>query len=253
MARYVQTQLAGGVAPDGTRVVSAENLAATWAPRVAIPAEPGGPPVLNAMLSRLRPGLVRRRVPGAAAAQPRRHRLRLHVRDRLPAGGGPRPRRADERGAGGDGLLLHPGRPVPPPGAAVRPAAGDRPVAAGAPRRTSPPRPPRSWPSWGRSTPPPSRRTWGATRTRRWARSPWRCGAGGCSSTRASSGSSCGRWRGRRPPSCSTTARGSRPTDTVTFRAGADGRPTMVLALSAAGEGLTYTFEPVAPAATPTP
>ena len=48
MARYVQTQLAGGVAPDGTRVVSAENLAMTWAPRVAIPPEPGGPPVLNA-------------------------------------------------------------------------------------------------------------------------------------------------------------------------------------------------------------
>lgn len=32
MARYVQTELAGGVAPNGTRVVSAEQLAETWAP-----------------------------------------------------------------------------------------------------------------------------------------------------------------------------------------------------------------------------
>src|SRR5688500_14884489 len=36
-------ELADGVAPDGTRVVSAENLARTRAPRVAIPPEPGGP------------------------------------------------------------------------------------------------------------------------------------------------------------------------------------------------------------------
>jgi CubicO group peptidase (beta-lactamase class C family) len=45
MARYLQTQLAGGVAPDGTRVVSAENLLRTRAPRVAIPAPPGLPPL----------------------------------------------------------------------------------------------------------------------------------------------------------------------------------------------------------------
>ena len=29
MARFVQTELAGGIAPSGTRVVSAENLAVT--------------------------------------------------------------------------------------------------------------------------------------------------------------------------------------------------------------------------------
>jgi CubicO group peptidase (beta-lactamase class C family) len=46
MARYLQTELAGGVAPDGTRVVSAENLARTRAARVAIPERPGLPPVL---------------------------------------------------------------------------------------------------------------------------------------------------------------------------------------------------------------
>jgi CubicO group peptidase (beta-lactamase class C family) len=45
MARYVQTELADGIAPDGTRVVSAENLAQTRAPRVAIAAPPGTPPV----------------------------------------------------------------------------------------------------------------------------------------------------------------------------------------------------------------
>jgi CubicO group peptidase (beta-lactamase class C family) len=44
MARYVQMELADGVAPDGTRVVSAENLDRTRAPRVPIEQEPGGPP-----------------------------------------------------------------------------------------------------------------------------------------------------------------------------------------------------------------
>lgn len=43
MARYVQTQLARGVAPDGTRLVSAENLEATWQQQVAIPEELFGP------------------------------------------------------------------------------------------------------------------------------------------------------------------------------------------------------------------
>jgi CubicO group peptidase (beta-lactamase class C family) len=46
MARYVQTELADGVAPDGARVVSAGNLAQTRAPRVAIPIPPGTLPVL---------------------------------------------------------------------------------------------------------------------------------------------------------------------------------------------------------------
>lgn len=44
MARYVQMELADGVAPDGTRVVSAENLERTRAPRVPIEQQPGGPP-----------------------------------------------------------------------------------------------------------------------------------------------------------------------------------------------------------------
>jgi CubicO group peptidase (beta-lactamase class C family) len=47
MARYLQTELADGLAPDGTRVISAENLARTRAPRVAIPAQPGLPPLFT--------------------------------------------------------------------------------------------------------------------------------------------------------------------------------------------------------------
>jgi CubicO group peptidase (beta-lactamase class C family) len=47
MARYVQTELADGVAPDGTRVVSAENLARTRAPRVMTPPDPNQPPLAN--------------------------------------------------------------------------------------------------------------------------------------------------------------------------------------------------------------
>jgi CubicO group peptidase (beta-lactamase class C family) len=47
VARYVQTELADGVAPDGTRVVSVENLARTRAPRVAIPPEPGIPTLFS--------------------------------------------------------------------------------------------------------------------------------------------------------------------------------------------------------------
>jgi hypothetical protein len=45
MARYLQMELADGVAPNGTRVVSGENLARTRAPRAAIPAQPGLPPL----------------------------------------------------------------------------------------------------------------------------------------------------------------------------------------------------------------
>jgi CubicO group peptidase (beta-lactamase class C family) len=37
MVRYVQTELGRGTAPDGARVVSAENLELTWQPGVAIP------------------------------------------------------------------------------------------------------------------------------------------------------------------------------------------------------------------------
>jgi CubicO group peptidase (beta-lactamase class C family) len=36
MSRYLQTELAGGVAPDGTRVVSEQNLHATWEQQVSM-------------------------------------------------------------------------------------------------------------------------------------------------------------------------------------------------------------------------
>jgi CubicO group peptidase (beta-lactamase class C family) len=36
MARFVMTQLGQGIAPDGTRVVSAKNLAETWQPQVEV-------------------------------------------------------------------------------------------------------------------------------------------------------------------------------------------------------------------------
>src|SRR6185295_19399506 len=38
MARYLITELNQGVSPDGTRVVSAENLGVTWTPQVAVAA-----------------------------------------------------------------------------------------------------------------------------------------------------------------------------------------------------------------------
>ncbi|CAA9557061.1 MAG: Beta-lactamase [uncultured Thermomicrobiales bacterium] len=41
MARYAITELNRGVGPDGNRVVSAENLAVTWEPQVAVDAETG--------------------------------------------------------------------------------------------------------------------------------------------------------------------------------------------------------------------
>jgi CubicO group peptidase (beta-lactamase class C family) len=39
MSRYLITELNRGIAPDGTRVVSEENLAVTWEPQVAITAD----------------------------------------------------------------------------------------------------------------------------------------------------------------------------------------------------------------------
>lgn len=48
MARYLQTQLSGGVAPDGVRVVSSENLDRTRTKRVAMPASGGPPPLAGA-------------------------------------------------------------------------------------------------------------------------------------------------------------------------------------------------------------
>ncbi|MCC7023363.1 MAG: beta-lactamase family protein [Thermomicrobiales bacterium] len=50
MAAYLQMQLGHGLAPDGDRVVSVENLERTWAPGVAIPPNPELPPVLNASM-----------------------------------------------------------------------------------------------------------------------------------------------------------------------------------------------------------
>jgi CubicO group peptidase (beta-lactamase class C family) len=52
MARYLQTELARGVAPDGTRVVSAANLETTWTPGIAVPDLFGGPPQIEASKSR---------------------------------------------------------------------------------------------------------------------------------------------------------------------------------------------------------
>jgi CubicO group peptidase (beta-lactamase class C family) len=51
MARFVQTELASGTAPSGTQFVSAANLAATWAPRAAVPNLYGGPPEMAASMS----------------------------------------------------------------------------------------------------------------------------------------------------------------------------------------------------------
>ncbi len=51
MARYLQTELARGVAPGGTRVVSAENLEATWTPAVSVPNLFGGPPQMAATMT----------------------------------------------------------------------------------------------------------------------------------------------------------------------------------------------------------
>jgi CubicO group peptidase (beta-lactamase class C family) len=51
MASYVQMELAGGIAPGGSRVVSGENLEATWQPQVVMPtlAGPDVPPEMATM------------------------------------------------------------------------------------------------------------------------------------------------------------------------------------------------------------
>ena len=51
MARYVQTELSRGVAPDGGRVVSTANLERTWQPGVAFAAPPPGGPAIFATLA----------------------------------------------------------------------------------------------------------------------------------------------------------------------------------------------------------
>jgi CubicO group peptidase (beta-lactamase class C family) len=58
MARFLQTELSGGVAPGGTRVASAESLEATWAPGVAVPNFYGGPPLMAATMTRYGLGWV---------------------------------------------------------------------------------------------------------------------------------------------------------------------------------------------------
>jgi CubicO group peptidase (beta-lactamase class C family) len=52
MVRYLQTELARGVAPDGTRVASAANLEVGWAPGVSVPNFYGGPPEMAATMTR---------------------------------------------------------------------------------------------------------------------------------------------------------------------------------------------------------
>ena len=51
MARYIQTELSRGVAPDGEHVVSAEHLERTWQPGVAFPAPPPETPAITATLA----------------------------------------------------------------------------------------------------------------------------------------------------------------------------------------------------------
>ncbi len=51
MARYVQTELGRGIAPDGARVVSAANLERTWQPGVAFPPPPPEAPTETASLA----------------------------------------------------------------------------------------------------------------------------------------------------------------------------------------------------------
>jgi hypothetical protein len=48
MARYMQTQLSLGIAPDGRRVVSAANLQQTRTPRTPLPSVPGRADLINA-------------------------------------------------------------------------------------------------------------------------------------------------------------------------------------------------------------
>ncbi len=50
MARYLQTELGRGATPEGTRVVSAENLERTWEPGIELPPATGLPSELAAAL-----------------------------------------------------------------------------------------------------------------------------------------------------------------------------------------------------------
>jgi CubicO group peptidase (beta-lactamase class C family) len=51
MARVAQMELARGVAPNGARIISPENLDETWAPGVAVPDVYGGPPQMTATMA----------------------------------------------------------------------------------------------------------------------------------------------------------------------------------------------------------
>ncbi len=48
MARYIQTELSGGIGPDGVRVVSEKNLEHTWQPGIALYASPDSPAAIAA-------------------------------------------------------------------------------------------------------------------------------------------------------------------------------------------------------------
>ena len=91
-----------GVAPNGTRVVSAENLAGTRAPRVAIPAQPGLPPLFAEAGDFTTPWagspVPTTASPSSATADARP----LCLRGGLPAGSGPGHRAA--RPTAGRGL-----------------------------------------------------------------------------------------------------------------------------------------------------
>ncbi len=82
MARFVQTELAAGIAPGGTRVVSADNLAVTWAPGVAVSNLYDGPPEMAASTSHYGLGWMSGEYRGlrviSHAAAPPASRPRLH-------------------------------------------------------------------------------------------------------------------------------------------------------------------------------
>ena len=90
MARYLQTELAGGVAPNGVRVVSPANLDVTWEQQVGIPADPSFPAELTDMAQGYALGWLTGTYHGPAPPQPRWQHLRFHGPAGVAAGRGPR-------------------------------------------------------------------------------------------------------------------------------------------------------------------
>ena len=123
MASYVAMQLRRGVAVDGTRVVSAANLAECWNPRIDVPVSPAFDP--DAVERRIRHGLDLRELQGRAPARlaQRRHRrvLRSH---RLSPGGEHRHCHPDQHRAAAARAVLRPIRRESAPGGPVRPQPG---------------------------------------------------------------------------------------------------------------------------------